>query len=99
MPKIVELSKEIISNQYKNSAKVEQILNELQHEQNHFQISNLVGSSLSFVISECFKKTEKPYVLVFNDKEEAAYYLNDFEQFLGDKNVLFILDLIVDLTK
>lgn len=89
MLKIVELSKEIIINRYKNSAKTTQILSELQHEKNHFQITNLVGSSLSFVISETFKKAEKPYLLIFNDKEEAAYYLNDFEQLLGDKNVLF----------
>jgi len=87
--KIVELSKEVIINRYKNSAKTKQILSELQHEKNHFQITNLVGSSLSFVISETFKKIEKPYLLIFNDKEEAAYYLNDFEQLLGDKNVLF----------
>ena len=83
------MSKEIIINRYKNSARIEQILSELQHEKNHFQITNLVGSSLSFVISETFKKAEKPYLLIFNDKEEAAYYLNDFEQLLGDKNVLF----------
>jgi transcription-repair coupling factor (superfamily II helicase) len=44
---------------------------------------------LSFVISETFKKADKPYLLIFNDKEEAAYYLNDLEQLLGDKNVLF----------
>ena len=49
----------------------------------------MVGSSLSFVISESFKEAQKPYLLIFNDKEEAAYYLNDFEQLLGDKNVLF----------
>jgi transcription-repair coupling factor (superfamily II helicase) len=83
------LSKEIISSRYENSAKTKQILTELQHEKNHFQITNLVGSSLSFVISETFKIAEKPYLLLFNDKEEAAYYLNDLEQFLGGKNVLF----------
>ncbi|WP_430438066.1 transcription-repair coupling factor [Polaribacter uvawellassae] len=65
------------------------MLSELQREKNHFQITNLVGSSLSFVISETFKKIDKPYLLIFNDKEEAAYFLNDFEQLLGDKNVLF----------
>lgn len=89
MPKIVELSKEVIINRYTNSAKTKQILNELQHEKNHFQITNLVGSSLSFVISESFKEAQKPYLIILNDKEEAAYYLNDFEQLLGDKNVLF----------
>ena len=68
---------------------VSQINKALQLENNHFQISNLVGSSLSFVISESFKKADKPYLLIFNDKEEAAYYLNDLEQLLSDKNVLF----------
>jgi transcription-repair coupling factor (superfamily II helicase) len=41
------------------------------------------------VISETFKKINRPYLLIFNDKEEAAYYLNDLEQLLGHKNVLF----------
>ncbi len=66
-----------------------QIFKELQQDKTHFQTTNLVGSSLSFVISETFKKANKPYLLIFNDKEEAAYYLNDLEQLLGDKNVLF----------
>ena len=83
------MSKQLIVNHYQQSDTVKQIVKELQQEQNHFQISNLVGSSLSFVISETFKKVEKPYLLIFNDKEEAAYYLNDLEQLLGDKNVLF----------
>ncbi|WP_233898893.1 transcription-repair coupling factor [Tenacibaculum piscium] len=83
------MSKQVIVNHYQQSDTIKQIVKELQQEQNHFQISNLVGSSLSFVISETFKKVEKPYLLIFNDKEEAAYYLNDLEQLLGDKNVLF----------
>ncbi|CAA0220630.1 Transcription-repair coupling factor [Tenacibaculum maritimum] len=83
------MSKQTIVNQYQKSAKIKQILSKLQQEQTHFQITNLVGSSLSFVISETFKQVEKPYLLIFKDKEEAAYYLNDLEQLLGDKNVLF----------
>ncbi|PZD79004.1 transcription-repair coupling factor [Mesonia sp. K7] len=53
------------------------------------QLKGLVGSSLSFVIANAFNAVEKPFLLIFNDKEEAAYYLNDFENLLGDKNVLF----------
>ncbi len=83
------LSKQNIVNQYQKSANVSQIITQLQHDKNHFQLKNLVGSSLSFVISETFKKIDKPYLLIFNDKEEAAYYLNDLEQLLGEKNVLF----------
>jgi transcription-repair coupling factor (superfamily II helicase) len=83
------LSKQTIVNHYQQSGNVNQIVSALQQEQHHFQITNLVGSSLSFVISESFKKVDKPYLLILNDKEEAAYYLNDLEQLLGDKNVLF----------
>ncbi|OCK43563.1 transcription-repair coupling factor [Tenacibaculum soleae] len=83
------MSKQTIVNYYQQSSNVKQIVDALQQEQPHFQIANLVGSSLSFVISESFKKADKPYLLIFNDKEEAAYYLNDLEQLLGDKNVLF----------
>ncbi len=83
------MSKQTIVNHYQQSGNVNQIVSALQQEQHHFQITNLVGSSLSFVISESFKKADKPYLLIFNDKEEAAYYLNDLEQLLGDKNVLF----------
>ena len=83
------MSKQNIVNQYQKADKVLEVIKALQQEKNQFQLSNLVGSSLSFVISETFKKTEKPYLLIFNDKEEAAYFLNDLEQLLGDKNVLF----------
>ena len=52
-------------------------------------LKGLVGSSLSLVISEAFKTSELPFLLVFNDKEEAAFYLNDLEVLLNDKDVLF----------
>ncbi|WP_298762384.1 transcription-repair coupling factor [uncultured Polaribacter sp.] len=83
------MSKQHIVNQYQTSANVSQLIQQLQQENNPIEIQNLVGSSLSFVISETFKKTEKPFLLIFNDKEEAAYHLNDLEQLLGDNNVLF----------
>ncbi len=56
---------------------------------NKLHIKGLVGSSLSLVIASAFKEADKPFLLVFNDKEEAAYYLNDLEQLLDAKNVLF----------
>ena len=83
------MSKQTIVNHYQAASKVDLVFKALQQEKDHFQISNLVGSSLSFIISETFKKLEKPYLLICNDKEEAAYYLNDLEQLLGEKNVLF----------
>ena len=52
-------------------------------------LNGLSGSSLSFIISESFKRAERPFLLLLEDKEEAAYYLNDLEELLGDKDVLF----------
>jgi len=55
----------------------------------HITLKGLVGSSLSLVLGEVFKKTEVPFLLIFDDKEQAAYALNDLERLIGDKDVLF----------
>ena len=52
-------------------------------------LKGLIGSAFSLVINEAFKLADKPFLLVFNDKEEAAFYLNDLEVLLNDKDVLF----------
>ena len=52
-------------------------------------LKGLIGSSFSFVVQQAFENTDNPFLLIFNDKEEAAYYLNDLEQLIGDSNVLF----------
>ena len=52
-------------------------------------VKGLVGSSLSFVVANAFKEADRPFLLILNDKEEAAYYLNDLEQLIGEKDVLF----------
>ena len=83
------MSKQAIVKLYEQSDNVKQIATLLQQENQKLFLSHLAGSSLSFIISNSFTKVEKPYLLIFNDKEEAAYYLNDLEQLLGDKNVLF----------
>ena len=53
------------------------------------QITGLVGSSLSFMVHSLFKKSELPFLILCNNKEEAAYYLNDLEQLLNPEDVLF----------
>ena len=56
-------------------------------EKLHFK--GALGSSLTFSISTIFKSSERPFLLLFDTKEEAAYYLNDFEMLLDEKEVLF----------
>lgn len=53
------------------------------------QMTGLVGSSLSFVANSLFKKSEVPFLILFSNKEEAAYYLNDLEQLINTEDVLF----------
>ena len=52
-------------------------------------LAGLMGSAVSFTVQALFKKAELPFLIVLNNKEEAAYYLNDLEQMVGDKDVLF----------
>jgi transcription-repair coupling factor (superfamily II helicase) len=83
------LSKSKLLNTYDNAPKIKQIVDSLQNPENKLLLQGLVSSSLSFVINSLFTKTEKPFLILFNDKEEAAYYLNDLEQLIGEKDVLF----------
>ena len=53
------------------------------------QMTGLVGSSLSFVMHSLFKKADLPFLILFNNKEDAAYYLNDLEQLINTEDVLF----------
>ncbi|WP_291097971.1 MULTISPECIES: transcription-repair coupling factor [unclassified Flavobacterium] len=83
------MSKTALYNIYDNSPKVKQIVDGLQQAEQKIHLNGLIGSSLSFVVQSLFKKTEKPFLVILNDKEEAAYYLNDLEQMIGEQDVLF----------
>jgi transcription-repair coupling factor (superfamily II helicase) len=84
------LSKKALYNTYDDSPKTQQIVARLlENNQVKMQLSGLLGSALSFVIRSVFKKAELPFLIVLNNKEEAAYYLNDLEQMIGEQDVLF----------
>jgi transcription-repair coupling factor (superfamily II helicase) len=84
------LSKTALYNTYDNSPKTQQIVARLlENNQVKMQLSGLLGSALSFIIRSVFKKAELPFLIVLNNKEEAAYYLNDLEQMIGEQDVLF----------
>jgi len=83
------LSKQAIVSIYEQSVELKQLIQQLNQENQKLYLQHLAGSALSFVISSSFENLEKPYLIICDDKEEAAYYLNDLEQLLGEKNVLF----------
>ncbi|RKS94918.1 transcription-repair coupling factor [Flavobacterium limicola] len=84
------MSKKILYNTYDNSPKTQQIVARLsENNQVKMQLSGLLGSAVSFVIRSVFKQSELPFLVILNNKEEAAYYLNDLEQMIGEQDVLF----------
>ena len=78
-----------ILNTYGNSVKIKQIAESIAVRENKLHLKGLVGSSMSFVVASLFEKSDLPYLLILQDKEEAAYYLNDLEQIIGEEDVLF----------
>ncbi|MCP2026571.1 transcription-repair coupling factor (superfamily II helicase) [Flavobacterium sp. HSC-32F16] len=84
------MSKNALYTTYDNLPKAQQIAtNLLEGNQIKMHLSGLLGSAVSFVIRSVFKKTELPFLIVLDNKEEAAYYLNDLEQMIGEQDVLF----------
>ena len=63
--------------------------NLLSNSKDKLHLKGALGSSLTFSISTFFKSSDRPFLLIFDTKEEAAYYLNDFEILLDEKEVLF----------
>ncbi|MDX1472059.1 MAG: transcription-repair coupling factor, partial [Flavobacteriaceae bacterium] len=83
------MSKTALSQTFSQTLQIQDLQTAVSSENARVRLKGLVGSSLSFVIAEAFKCCEKPFLVIFNDKEEAAFYLNDLEHLLGDKHVLF----------
>jgi len=87
--KVLRLLNTPISESYAQFLKSQKLRDAIAISKNKISLQGLTGSSLSFVLSDAFLNSEVPFLLIFNDKEEAAYYLNDLEQLIGEKDVLF----------
>jgi len=53
-----------------------------------FHVKNLIGAQSALIASQSVKAIRRPQFFILNDKEEAAYFLNDLETLL-QKKVLF----------
>jgi transcription-repair coupling factor (superfamily II helicase) len=83
------LSKSTITSVYQKSAKVKILAKALEQRDTKINAKGLLGSALSFIVQAAFEKSDLPFLLLFNDKEEAAYHLNDLEQLINNQDVLF----------
>ncbi len=80
----------VVAAHYNASPKVKSLAQKLKENKTpKIQLKGLVGSSFSFIVQALFDKTNKPFLLLFSDKEKAAYYLNDLERLVGEQSVLF----------
>ena len=83
------MSKVSITQTFAQTLQLQNLQTAIAQSEGKTHLKGLVGSSFSITVSEAFKTADKPFLLVFDDKEEAAYYLNDLEQLINDKDVLF----------
>ncbi|SDB59941.1 transcription-repair coupling factor [Flavobacteriaceae bacterium MAR_2010_188] len=83
------MSKVTLGQSFSQTLQMQNLQTSIAKNLDHTHLKGLVGSSISFVITEAFKNADKPFILIFSDKEEAAFYLNDLEQLINDKDVLF----------
>ncbi len=83
------MSQSALIGKYQDSPKVAHLTAALAIPQSKTHLKGLIGSSLSFVVHALYKKSDLPFLILFQDKEEAAYYLNDLEQLIGEQDVLF----------
>ena len=78
-----------INDSFAQSAKLGELQTSIAQTEARLNLNGLIGSAFSFAVAETFKSTNKPFLLILSDKEEAAYHLNDLEQLVKQDDVLF----------
>ena len=74
---------------YNDFEKTKKLQTLLQNKGTKIYAKGFIGSATSFQIASLFQESEHPFLLIFKDKEEAAYYLNDLETLINKDDVLF----------
>ena len=76
--------------QYKSDARTAQLLHILQRKEPvAIAAEKLTGSLKGLITASVFEATQRTQLVVYADKESAAYGLNDLEEILGQKHVFF----------
>lgn len=73
--------------------RVKQITEQIgKQDAKNLHLKGIAGSLLSLVACGVYKNLNHHHLFILNDKEEAAYFLNDIETLLEKKDILFIPD-------
>lgn len=79
----------IFSELFQRSLIHQKLQDSISISQQKVHLKGAIGSALSFTISELFKSENKPFLLIFESKESAAFHLNDLELLLPKDSILF----------
>lgn len=75
---------------FTNAAKTKEICTQFQeNEVSHLHLKGLIGSATAFIANGILKNFPVNQLFILNDKEEAAYFLNDLQHIVDKENVLF----------
>ncbi len=83
------MTKEDILRKYGESSNNSSLIQELAGNTTRVQLKSVIGSGISFIAASAYQHIHKTNLFILSDKEEAAYFLNDLENLLGQQNVLF----------
>ena len=85
---------EVLLGLYRNDIRLKQIAAgvSLPGHKLRFYLDNLRGSSLNMVAAAVWQMSEVNHVFILNDKEEAAYFHNDFEHLTNALDICFFPD-------
>jgi transcription-repair coupling factor (superfamily II helicase) len=79
-----------IFNLYKGSKHLHELHAQLQQPgKKAIKLSGLAGSQLAVIAASLYDANPSRMVFVLPDREEAAYFLNDLENILGERTALF----------
>lgn len=76
---------------YREDGFVQTIIEQIKHPHEHpyIQIKGLVGSLDAVIASAIFlQNPKKTHLFVLSDREEAAYFINDLQNLVGEEHVL-----------
>ena len=74
---------------YKNHSCIERLSKAISSEKNSkFRMKGLIGAQDVIIAAQAVKEIKKSHLFILNDKEEAAYFINDLELILKNE-ILF----------
>ena len=74
---------------FNEDPRVQELLGFLEEENTRIQLKGLCGSADAMVAAAVLKKNSAHHLFILNDREEAAYFQNDLESFLGKNKALY----------